>query len=85
LHLLQDFEQGFEKFRALNRELALINLHEVPRNKRGWRMLLALYFGECQYDKGFSSDCKCAGKLGADFGGEKDVGVCIFTEAYAIS
>jgi hypothetical protein len=42
-------------------------------------MLLALYFGECQYDKGFSSDCKCAGKLGADFGGEKDVGVCIFT------
>jgi hypothetical protein len=85
LHLLQDFEQGFEKFRALNRELALINLHEAPRSKHGWRMLLALYFGECQYHKGFSRDCKCAGMRGANFGREKDVGVCIFTKKYAIT
>jgi hypothetical protein len=29
--------------------------------KHGDRVLLALYFGECQYDKGFSGDCKSAG------------------------
>jgi hypothetical protein len=84
LHLLQDFEQGFDKFRALNGELALINLREAPRCELGWRVLLALYFGECQYHKGFSRDCKCPGKLGADYVGEKDVEVCIFSKINAI-